>query len=118
VIAKTGGGSLRFPHSGSNGFALGLAGARGVFVAAALCLAAVLVGLVVVNTGPKGRPRTMVTLSTRTRKKPALSYILFDPANVEELQGEFGRKVLNPAGTDLTTPAVAAQLGLRNYQNA
>ena len=30
---------------------------------------------------------------------------------------EFGRKVLNPAGVDLT-PAVAAKLGLRKYQNA
>ena len=32
-------------------------------------------------------------------------------------EDEFGREVLNPAGADLT-PAVAAQIGLKKYQNA
>ena len=37
--------------------------------------------------------------------------------NYNQGRDEFGRKVLNPAGVDLT-PAVAAKLGLRKYQNA
>jgi hypothetical protein len=38
-------------------------------------------------------------------------------SNYNRGRDEFGRKVLNPAGVDLT-PAVAARLGLRKYQNA
>lgn len=38
-------------------------------------------------------------------------------SNYNRGRDEFGRKVLNPAGVDLT-PAAAAKLGLRKYQNA
>ena len=36
--------------------------------------------------------------------------------NCNRDKDEFGREVLNPAGTDLTPAAAAAQLGLRKYR--
>ncbi len=36
--------------------------------------------------------------------------------NYNGIKDEFGSKVLNPAGIDLT-PAVAARIGLGQYQN-
>ena len=37
--------------------------------------------------------------------------------NYNRGKDQYGRKVLNPAGIDLT-PQVASKLGLRRYQNA
>lgn len=82
---------MRFPHGGSNDFAYGVGeGRRGFFVAVALCLAAVLAGLVVFNAGAQGAPGDEVYSAFEDPQKPVLSYILSDPANVEEFQGEFG----------------------------
>ncbi len=49
------------------------------------------------------------------RCKPEAQAAYFN--NYHNGRDEFGRKVLNPAGVDLT-PAVARRLGLRKYQNA
>lgn len=83
---------MRFPHRGSDGFAFGAGeGRRGFFAAAALCLAAVLAGLVVYNAGAQGAPPEGEGYSAyEDPQKPVISYILSDPANVEEFQGEFG----------------------------
>ena len=82
---------MRFPHSGSHGFAFGAGeGRMGFFVAAALCLAAVLAGLVVFNAGAQGAPEDEGYSAYEDPRKAAISYILSDPANVEEFQGEFG----------------------------
>lgn len=49
------------------------------------------------------------------RCKPEAEAAYFD--NYNRGRDQFGRKVLNPAGVDLT-PRVARRLGLRKYQNA
>jgi len=64
--------------------------AGGLFVAAALCRAADLAGLVVVNAGAQGVPEDEGYSVYEDPQKAAICYILSDPANVEEFQGEFG----------------------------
>ena len=49
------------------------------------------------------------------RCKPEAEAAYFD--NYHRGRDQFGRKVLNPAGVDLT-PRVAHRLGLKRYQNA
>ena len=59
------------------------------------------------------RKRTMWTDLRRGIPEAQAAYY----SNYNEGRDEFGRKVLNPAGADLT-PAAAAQIGLKRYQNA
>jgi len=56
----------------------------------ALCLAAILAGLVVLNAGAQGAPEYEGYSAYEDPQKPVISYILSDPANVEEFQVEFG----------------------------
>ena len=60
-----------------------------------------------------GRHRTM--WKDLPRCKPEAQAAFFN--NYNNGRDEYGRKVLNPAGVDLT-PAVARRLGLKLYQNA
>ena len=61
------------------------------------------------------RPRKRTMWKDLRRGLPEAEAAYYD--NYNRGRDEFGRKVLNPAGIDLT-PAVAARLGLRKYQNA
>ena len=82
---------MRFQHGGSDGFACGAGkGRRGFFAAVALCLAAVLAGMVGFNAGAQGAPEDEGYSAYEDPRKPVLSYVLSDPENVEEFQGEFG----------------------------
>ena len=49
------------------------------------------------------------------RGLPEAEAAYFD--NYNRGKDEFGREVLNPAGADLT-PAAAAEIGLKRYENA
>ncbi len=65
------------------------------------------------NYWRSGKSRTM--WKNLPRCKPEAQAAYFN--NYHRGRDEFGRKVLNPAGVDLT-PAVARRLGLKLYQNA
>ncbi len=54
-------------------------GQKGLFLAAALCLAAVLTRLVVSHALGTGAARRRGVLGPRGPAKPAISYILYDP---------------------------------------
>ena len=60
-----------------------------------------------------GRYRTMWKNLPRCRPEAHAAFY----SNYNSGEDEYGRKVLNPAGVDLT-PAVARGMGLRKYQNA
>ncbi len=65
------------------------------------------------NWWDRSRKRTM--WKDLPRGLPEAEAAYYD--NYNRGRDEFGRKVLNPAGIDLT-PAVAAKLGLGKYENA
>jgi hypothetical protein len=91
VIAKTGGRLLEVSAQWVERFRLWRRrGQEGLSVAAALCLAAVLAGLVVVNAGAQGATEDEGYSVYEDPQKAAIYYILSDPANADEFQGEFG----------------------------
>ena len=65
------------------------------------------------NYWASGEHRTMWKNLPRCRPEAEAAYY----NNYNKGEDEYGRKVTNPAGVDLT-PAVARELGLRKYQNA
>jgi len=65
------------------------------------------------NYWATGRHRTMWKNLPRCKPEAQAAYY----NNYNNGKDEFGRKVLNPAGVDLT-PAVARGMGLKKYQNA
>jgi hypothetical protein len=65
------------------------------------------------NYWAAGANRTMWKNLPRCKPEAQAAYY----SNYNNGRDEFGRKVLNPAGVDLT-PAVARGMGLRKYQNA
>jgi hypothetical protein len=65
------------------------------------------------NYWAKGKHRMMWKSLPRCKPEAQAAYF----KNFNKGRDEFGRKVLNPAGVDLT-PRVARKLGLKKYQNA